>query len=255
MDRRASGSRQRSLPAADGLLRLIVSGLCAVAALMASATPAAAETEIGVNLELVLAVDVSSSVDVGEYRLQAQGLAWAFRDLRVRAAIRRHAPGGIAVTVIQWAAGREQAVALDWTWLSTEASVEAFAARLATMPRAFVGTDTVIAGAIEFGVRRMQANAYRAVRRVIDVSGDGGAEGLGLASLARDGAVAAGIVVNGLAIENEVPNLREYFRDHVIGGKDAFALSAAGYEDFAETMRRKLIREIGEPPLALATAP
>ncbi len=238
--------------ARTALIRPGLRALCAVALLLIGAVPATGQVERSVDLELVLAVDVSASVDREEYGLQVQGLARAFRDPSVRAAIRRAGVRGIAVAVIQWAAGREQAVAIDWTWLNGDPSVAAFAARIAAMPRAFVGTDTVIAGAIRFGARQIAANRFDGLRRVIDVSGDGGAEASGLTRSARDSAVAAGVVINGLAIENEVADLRRFFRDHVIGGADAFAMSAAGYADFAATMRRKLIREIANTPIARA---
>ena len=226
--------------------------LCALTVLVTGTMPASAQVERSVNLELVLAVDVSASVDRQEYGLQVQGLAQAFRDPLVRAAIRHTGRRGIAVAVVQWAAGRELAVAVDWTLLNGDAGVTAFADRVAAMPRAFVGSDTVIAGAIRFGVRQLATNRYDGLRRVIDVSGDGGAEAIGLTRSARDAAIAAGVVVNGLAIENEVADLRAFFRDHVIGGSDAFAMRAAGYADFEQAMRRKLIREIGNLPIARA---
>ncbi len=227
--------------------------LCALALSVTGTMSASGQVEQSVALELVLAVDVSTSVDGEEYGLQVQGLARAFRDPQVGAAIRHAGRRGIAVAVVQWAAGRQHAVTVGWTWLRGAASVAAFAARIAHMPRAFVGSDTVIAGAIRFGARQIATNRFDGFRRVIDVSGDGGAEAIGLTRSARDSAVAAGLVINGLAIETEVPDLAKFFRDHVIGGPDSFAMHAAGYADFAATMRRKLIREIGNLPIARAS--
>lgn len=215
--------------------------------------PASAQSlraEVRVELELLLAVDVSSSVDAAEYAFQTRGLAAAFRDPVVRQAIRRSGPDGIAIGVIQWAGGHGPLVAVDWTHLSDDGSVTAFASQLAAMPRLFVGTDTWLGQAVRFGTQAIQDNGFTAPRQVIDLSADGGSEVIGLTRRARDAAVAAGLVVNGLAIENEDPDLSRFFRDNLIGGPGAFAMRALGYEDFAEVMRRKLLREIGERPIA-----
>ena len=119
--------------------------LCALAVLVAGTMPVSGQVERTVSLELVLAVDVSASVDRQEYELQVQGLARAFRDPLVLAAIRHAGRRGIAVAVVQWAAGRERAVAIDWTVLIGDSGVTDFADRVAAMPRAFVGSDTVTA--------------------------------------------------------------------------------------------------------------
>ncbi len=228
-------------------LRSVVRLLLALLALLA---PARAAAETAVALELVLAVDVSGSVDDAEYGLQVQGLAAAFRDPEVRRAIRAHGPQGIAVAVVQWAGGRTPEVALDWRRLADDAGARAFAGRLAAMPRRFVGEDTQLGRAVAFGTELLRANGYDAPRRVIDLSGDGGAEPIGQTRRARDAAVAAGVTVNGLAVESDNPDLAAFFRDHLIGGPGAFVLSVAGYADFAAAMRRKLLREIGQPALA-----
>lgn len=212
--------------------------------------PDPVQAEVGVDLELLLAVDVSASVEASEYTLQTKGLAWAFRDPEVRAAIRRSGPRGIAVAVVQWAGGRDPVVAIDWTHLLDEQSVTAFAIRIAAMPRLFVGDDTWIGAAVHFSVREMVSNGFKAPRKVIDLSGDGGVELIGLTQRARNAAVASGVVINGLAIENEIPNLHVFFRDNLIGGVGAFVMRASSYTDFAEIMRLKLIREIGKRSMA-----
>ncbi len=208
------------------------------------------QAEVGVDLELLLAVDVSASIDAFEYALQTKGLAWAFRDPEVRAAIHRGGPRGIAVAVVQWAGGRDPVVAIDWTHLLDQQSLTAFAIRIAAMPRRFVGDDTWIGAAVHFSLREMASNDFSALRKVIDLSGDGGVERIGLTQKARNAAVASGVVVNGLAIENEVLDLHVFFRDNLIGGAGAFVMRARSYADFAEVMRLKLIREIGERPMA-----
>ncbi len=215
------------------------------------ATPARAQT--AVDLELLLAVDVSASVDSSEYALQVHGLAAAFGDPVVREAVRRGGSKGIAVAVVQWAGGRDQAVAVDWTHLRDDAGLDDFASRIAAMPRMFVGGDTWLGRAVRFSAAAVLGNRFRAPRQVIDLSGDGGAETIGLTKQARDEAIAAGLVVNGLAIETDYPGLLEFFRSNLIGGPGAFALRAADYDDFAAAMRQKLIREIAERPIASLT--
>ena len=229
-------------------VRSVAIFLLAVLGLHAWSDPARAE--VAVELELLLAVDVSASIEASEYTLQTKGLAWAFRDPEVVAAISRSGPRGIAVAVVQWAGGRDPVVAIDWTHLLDQESVTAFAIRIAAMPRLFVGGDTWIGAAVHFGVGEMASNGFKAPRKVIDLSGDGGVERIGLTQRARNAAVASGVVVNGLAIENEIPNLHAFFRDNLIGGAGAFVMRASSYTDFAGIMRLKLIREIGERPMA-----
>ena len=227
-------------------------GRCVLVSLLAAPTfptrDVRAQTKV--DLELLLAVDVSASVDEGEYRLQAQGLAAAFRDPSLREAIRRAAPNGVAVAVIQWAGGRAPVLAIDWSHLSGERSLDTLAARLEGMERLFVGSDTWLGQAVEFGVRQLLGNNFAARRQVIDLSGDGGSEAIGLTRRARDTAVAAGVTINGLAIESEDPGLFRFFQENLIGGPGAFAVRAGGYNDFADVMLRKLLREIGERPVA-----
>jgi len=219
------------------------------------ATSGRAETRV--DLELLLAVDVSGSVDHHEYALQIYGLVRAFRDETVLAAIRRAGPRGIAVAVVQWSGGHQQVRAINWTHLNSEGSLRRFSNRLLLMPRYLNDGDTWIADAVRFSMKEIAHNGFYSPRQVIDsprqvidVSGDGGVENLGLTAWARDDAVAAGMVINGLAIETDVPDLRYFFRDNMIGGHGAFVMRAVGYEEFADTMRRKLIREIGDRPMA-----
>jgi len=212
------------------------------------ATSGRAETRV--DLELLLAVDVSGSVDHHEYALQIYGLARAFRDETVLAAIRRAGPRGIAVAVVQWSGGHQQVRAINWTHLNSEGSLRRFSNRLLLMPRYLNDGDTWIADAVRFSMKEIAHNGFYSPRQVIDVSGDGGVESLGLTAWARDDAVVAGMVINGLAIETDVPDLRYFFRDNMIGGHGAFVMRAVGYEEFADTMRRKLIREIGDRPMA-----
>lgn len=210
-----------------------------------------------VELELVLALDASSSVSAFEYRLQQQGIAAAFRDPSVHGAIRSLAPTGMVVAVVQWAGEGSPMVALDWTRLRGDTSARAFAERVETVPRARRGF-TDIAGALRFSTRAIVANAFEGRRKVIDVSGDGTADGES-PSAARDAAVAAGITVNGLVIhahqydlgELAALDLRLHYENEVTGGPGAFVEEARDFRDFAAAIRRKLLREISGAGFAL----
>ncbi len=203
-----------------------------------------------VELELVLAVDASYSITDAEFALQMRGLVEAFRSPALADALGA-APGGIAVTLLQWsgtAAGAVQAV--PWTAISDGTEARAFAQRLAAAGRQVASGPTALGYAIEAAMRLFEANGFAGRRLAIDVSGDGRANQGVPPSLARDRAVAKGIVVNGLAIEAEEPGLLDYYRARVIGGDGAFALAARDHADFAPAILGKLIREITGRPLA-----
>lgn len=203
--------------------------------------PAAAES---VELELVLAIDVSASVNDEEYALQRLGTAAAFRDPAVQDAVFR-APGGIAVTVFHWASRGYQDVAIPWTRLQSPESVDAFADEVARMPRLISGGGTSIHAALTFGHRLFDDSPVRGRRRVIDLAGNGVANDLPATLKTRDRIVAAGVVINGLAIEELKADLTSYFRDNLIGGPGAFVETAWDFDDFARALRLKLLREIG----------
>ena len=205
-----------------------------------------------VDLELVLAVDVSSSVDDEEYFLQVFGLAQAFRHPDVIAAIQGSTAGGIAVALVQWADANKQALAVDWTPVWDAASAFTLSEKILNAPRKVVGGQTSISGAINFSVQQINENNYDGWRQTIDVSGDGRANSGTPPMLARDRAVEAGITINGLAILNEEPFVDHYYEHSVIGGEASFLIEAGDYDDFSAAMIEKLIREIGVP---LARAP
>ena len=220
--------------------------------------PASVGAQEPVDLELVLALDASSSVSAFEFTLQKQGLARAFRDPAVQKAILGLGPDGMAVAVLQWAGKGAQLDTLGWVHLRTEADADAFAARLTGIPRAVRGF-TDIAGALRKATAMIDTNAFEGRRRTIDVSGDGTADGENPAR-ARDEAVARGIVVNGLVIHAteydlgelaELDLFRQYAQD-VTGGPGAFVMEAKDFRDFAEAMRRKLLREIAGNAFARA---
>lgn len=203
-----------------------------------------------VDLELVLAVDASSSVSAEEFDLQMRGFADAFRNPAVAAAIRATGELGVAIAMIQWSDNRRQHVAIDWQHLTTAESAERYADLIDTTPRFLDGGGTAIGGAIEFGVRLIERNGFEGVRKVIDISGDGRANQGAQPAKIRDLAVLQGITINGLAILNEDSSVDAYYRSSVIGGTGAFVMTANNYEDFAAAMLEKLIKEIGAVPIA-----
>ncbi len=236
-----------------GQLRALILGLVAAPALLAAASgavPVAVRAATEVDLELVLAVDASSSVTSWEFDLQMQGIAGAFRDAEVQGAIRAAGDLGVAVTLVQWSGRDRQIKAVEWTLVYDAASAEAFAAGVDAAPRFVTGGSTAIGNAIGFAQLLIESNAYRGRRRTVDVSGDGRTnQGVQTPAL-RNAAVEAGITVNGLTILNEDPSVDSYYRANVIGGSGAFVISATDYRDFARAIKLKLIREIGGPPIA-----
>jgi len=219
------------------------------------AAPATARaSNLHVDLALVLGLDISNSVDWHEYRLQRKGLAHALRHPDVVAAIRRGHHRRIAVVVVHWSGRHSQKIAIPWTVISGAADAGALSRRVTDMPRLFGGHATHIAGMIGFGTNLLRGptidsghvigQSLVAARKVIDISGDGHDNTTKAPGRARDEAIAAGITINGLAIENEEKNLHDYYRSSVIGGPGAFVIRVSRYQDFGEAMKRKLIREI-----------
>ncbi|MEQ9609390.1 MAG: DUF1194 domain-containing protein, partial [Kiloniellaceae bacterium] len=184
-------TRRRAAPAALATLAAAV----LIAALPTQ--PTQAQQEVAVDLELVLAVDVSLSIDTGEARLQRQGYVEAFRDPDVLQAIRGGILGRIAVTYFEWANSAHTHMVVGWTVIDSPASAETFAAALAKR-RPGPAHYTSISGAIDFGARLFDDNGFEGTRQVIDVSGDGPNNWGDLVVHARDRAVARGITINGL---------------------------------------------------------
>jgi hypothetical protein len=207
-----------------------------------------------VDLELIIAVDVSWSVDATEARLQREGYVTAFTDPEVVEAIQSGFFGKIAVLYFEWAGMGHDKVVQDWTLISDEASAKAFAARL-SQARYETGYRTSISEAIDFATPRFVGNGYEGRRKVIDISGDGANNYGRLVTLARDDAVNQGITINGLPILSDVsgefdrawtPDLDLYYEHCVIGGRGAFVVAANGFQDFAGAIRQKLVLEIAD---------
>jgi hypothetical protein len=220
------------------------------------ALPARAE-EIPVDLELVLAVDISGSVDELEAQLQREGYIAALRHPHVIEAIQGGMFRRIAVTYVEWAGDHYQRTMLDWTLLEDAAGAHGFADALAETPL-MTAHWTSISGALDHAAALFENNGFEGVRRVIDISGDGYNNRGRRVELARDEAVAAGITINGLPIVNDRPNpwggsppkdLDLYYEERVIGGPGAFIVVAKDYTAFASAILSKLLLEIaGAPP-------
>lgn len=206
------------------------------------------KADTSIDLQLVLAVDASGSVNEVRFELQRRGYAAAFRNPRVLQAIRSGSGAGIAVTMMQWTGPAMQVHAVPWRIIRDEASAEAVALAIEQAPRQLFGGGTSISGAIDRGVELLEASPYVAGRTVIDISGDGANNRGRQASDARDEAVAKGITINGLPILSIEPHLDWHYRDEVIGGVNAFMVVAHSYEEFAEAILKKLITEIATAP-------
>ncbi|MGE5203903.1 MAG: DUF1194 domain-containing protein [Acidobacteriota bacterium] len=221
---------------------LLLGGIVVTGILGGVATAAAAP--VAVDLQLVLAVDASGSVSADRFDLQKQGYADAFVNPRVLEAIRSGTHGSIAVTMVHWTGPDLQVQVVEWTRIDDASSAARFAAAVAAAPRALYGGGTSISGAIDHAASLFEPSPFRGERRVIDVSGDGSNNRGRPAADARDDAVRAGIVVNGLPILTLEPNLDVYYRANVIGGAGSFVIAVDRYEDFAAAILQKLIEEI-----------
>jgi len=234
---------------------------CLVGAGFAAPT-ARAET---VDLLLVLAADVSRSIDDVEFNLQRKGYAAAISDPRVLRAIVGGRNHGIAVTFIEWSGATDQNVVVDWTIVRDEEAAGSVAATMLSAPRSFLGR-TSISAAIDFAMERIAAAPAQADKKIIDISGDGTNNSGRAVTEARDQAMAAGVTINGLAIINTQANpgyafhtqppggLPKYFEENVIGGPGAFLLKIDNFESFAEAITRKLVTEIARASAPAQTA-
>lgn len=207
--------------------------------------PARAET---VALELILAIDCSSSVSAEEYELQMRGIADAFRSPSVVQALSAATPNGIAVTLVQWSGASQQAQAVPWTHVHSKESAAEFASEIEQSSRYMTWGATAIGEALIFSAGLFEGNEFEGVRRVIDVSGDGSSNQGAFPPVVRPVVIAAEITINGLAILTDEPDLEAYYKDQVVGGPRSFVARAKDFADFATAIRRKLIREIGSPP-------
>jgi len=216
------------------------------ALLAAPALPAAIVAAAGpVDLALALAVDVSASVDFDEFGLMMGGYAAAFRDAELVARATAGPRAAIAAALLLWAGPGARDLAVPWRRIGSAAEAEAFAAAIDETPRVLPPGATALGEALIAAAALIARCPFPAARRVIDVSGDGAANAGAPASAGRAAAEVLGITVNALAVVHEEPDLEAYYAAEVITGPGAFVLRAERYEDFAEAIRRKLLREIG----------
>jgi hypothetical protein len=236
----------------------VVAAVAAVGlALVASAAPTVpkfADTRAGaipVDVELVIAVDISSSMDPDEQALQREGYVLALTSNEFLQALRQGAHGKIAVTYFEWAGQLDQKIVMPWRVIDGPESADAVAAEIARAPirRA---SRTSISGALRFAKPLFDDSGYKGLRRVIDVSGDGANNSGPLVEITRDDVLAAGITINGLPImlkrphsgTMDIQNLDEYYEDCVIGGPGAFVIPIQERGKFIEATRTKLILEV-----------
>jgi hypothetical protein len=207
--------------------------------------------EIAADLELVLAIDASGSVDAGEFRLQMQGIAHAFRDAQILKAITSGPTRRIAVCIVVWAEHQVPKEISAWHMIGSEADGERFAQLAAGTPRSVNGATGMGEG-LAAALREIEGNGITAPRRVVDVSGDGretpAREYVVLMPQARSMAAVGDVTVNGLAILGSEEGLLDWYAENVLVGSDSFLETARGYDDFANAIKRKLLREIENLP-------
>lgn len=203
---------------------------------------------VAVDLALVLAVDVSYSMDVEELQAQREGYVWAFQQPEIVRALRTGPLGRIAVTYIEW--GGSSIQIMPWTVIDGSQSAVQFAEALRQQPMRRI-SFTSISNAIAFARALLRTSGFQASRRVIDVSGDGPNNAGAPVFLARDVTVAEGIVIDGLPLmfntardSASIPDIDAYYRECVIGGDGAFLLKVSDISQFAEAILKKLVIEI-----------
>ncbi len=206
-----------------------------------------------VDVELVLAVDISYSMDLEEQRLQREGYIKALTSPEVLNAIRNGPTGRIAVTYFEWAGANTQRIVVPWQVIDGPETADAFVAKLAAAPISR-WYRTSLSGAILFSMELFGKSGYQAPRRVLDISGDGANNHGGPVEEARDRALKAGIVINGLPIMLPRPSrsvfdmsdLDDYYADCVIGGPGAFVIAVTERDQFVTAIRQKILREVAD---------
>jgi uncharacterized protein DUF1194 len=220
---------------------------------------AAARAQDQVDLLLVLASDVSRSVDTAKFQLQREGYAAALSNPRVVEAIRSGPHGRVAICFVEWSGATSQKLVIDWTIVSDTASARRISDQMIELPRSFADRTSISAG-IDYAMIQFERAPFAAPRRTIDVSGDGtNNSGRDVAS-ARDDALARGVTINGLVILSETPlpwnpehtnppgGLGEYYKRNVIGGPGAFVMVAESHASFGQAIIKKMIAEIAAAP-------
>ena len=192
-------------------------------------------------MALLLAIDVSQSIDVGEYSIQRDGLADAILDPIVAEALIQ---GQVALAVVQWSGPADQELSIPWSRIRTESDLQLFAQRARLMPRVFTMSNTAVGQLIRFATAQFD-DVQDCDRRVIDISGDGNDNASTGPEQARRDAEILGIQINGLAIEWIGPAITNFYRRSVIT-KDGFVMTSKGHETYAEILRQKITREVSQ---------
>ena len=225
-----------------------------------------ADAAEAVDLLLVLASDVSRSVDHKKFELQRAGYAAAVVDNRVIDAIAAGPSHRIGLAFVEWSGVQAQRLVVDWTMIDGAATARKFGEQLLELPRSFAGR-TSISGGIDFAMTVFASAPYQTARRTIDVSGDGTNNSGRAVTLARDDAMAAGVTINGLVILSDNPlnwnlehtnppgGLANYYRTNVIGGPSSFLMVAENFNSFSQAIRKKLIAEIADATSPSGTNP
>lgn len=207
--------------------------------------------ELPVDLELVLAVDVSRSMTAREFEIQRRGYAEALVSDEVLSAIGQGGYGRIALTFVEWGGAGLQNTLVDWTLVAGRADARAVAAKLLAAPVSSL-RYTSISGVIEYAGFQFPDNGFKGLRRVIDISGDGPNNSGDPVAMARDEAVREGIVINGLPLMTregaftrwDIDDLDAYYRECVVGGTGSFVIPVLDWAEFPAAVRRKLVLEI-----------
>ena len=197
-----------------------------------------------VDLALVLALDGSASVRYDEFNLIANGMGAALREPAVITGLTHGPLRASLVALLLWSSIGDQDVLVDWTRIDSPEAARAFADAVENVPRTVRAGGTALGEALAASHRLLTRAPAQASRRVVDIAGDGRSNEGRPPAPERDRMVSAGITINGLCVLNEEPDLLETYTREVIGGPGAFALTCASYEDFADAMRQKLLREI-----------
>jgi hypothetical protein len=235
-------------------LVVLPAALALIVQLVATAPAAESGSAVAVDLQLVIAVDVSRSMDDEEFQLQRAGYIEAVRHPDFLRAIASGNYRRIALTYVEWSSRLYQKVVVPWRLIDGRDAAEAFAAALGRQPFD-IGRGTSISTAIDFSAALFDTSGFQSQRRTIDISGDGPNNYGRPVALARDAALARGIVINGLPIlirpSPIVPDIVRYYSGCVIGGAGSFVLPVRHKEEFAESIRRKLVLEVAARPTAI----
>jgi hypothetical protein len=239
------------------MTRVVRTALALLACLFALSGVARAAEQV--DLLLVLASDVSRSVDTRKFQLQREGYAAALSNPRVVEAIRSGPHGKIAICFVEWSGATSQKLVIDWTIVSDAASARRIGDQMLELPRSFADRTSISAG-LEFSMSLLERAPFEATRRTIDVSGDGTNNSGRDINSARDEVLAKGVTINGLVILSETPlpwnpehtnppgGLDGYYRNNVIGGAGAFVMVADSHNSFGQAIVKKMIAEIAWLP-------